>query len=141
MANWITYANPQLSMTLQYPNPTPLGHPVNISEKSSNISYRIHLISDESSEVYFEIGRYHTLPIRDAVNLFQKELKENISQVQIGQVEATTFATRSAYRLTARWPEKERTVTFFDLEGIVYRIIYDPTSAINHQILETLIFN
>lgn len=141
MPEWTTYSNPQLSITLHYPNPTPLDHPVNIVEKSSDTSYRIHLLTETSAEVYFEIGLYRTLPIREAVNLFQKELKGNSSQVEIDQVKATTFAAKPAYRLTARWPEQERIITFIDFEGIVYRIIYDPASALNHEILKTLIFD
>jgi len=141
MPEWTTYSNPQLSITLNYPNPTPLNHPVTIVEKSSDISYRIHLLTETSSEVYFEIGLYRTLPIREAVNLFQKELKENSSQVELDQVKATTFAAKPAYRLAARWPDKERIITFIDLEGTVYRIIYDPAAALNHQILKTLTFD
>ena len=141
MTEWTTYSNSQLSITLQHPWPTPLGHLVNIVEKSSEISYRIHLLTEESSEVYFEIGRYHMLPLTKAIHLFQKELTKANSQMEISPAEATTFATRPAYRLTARWPEKERIVTFIDLEGIVYRIIYDPASAINQQILESLAFD
>jgi hypothetical protein len=141
MKEWTTYSNPQLSVTLKYPQPTPLGHSVKIVEKSSNISYRIHLLTDDSSEIYFEIGRYLTLPIKEAVNLFQTELKATNSEVDTSPVEATTFAAKPAYRLTARWPEKERSITFVDLEGVVCRIIYDPASAVNQQILETLSFN
>lgn len=140
MTEWMTFSNPQLFITLQYPQPTPLGHEVNIVEKSSAISYRIHLLTEASSEIYFEVGRYHTLPLTEAMDLFQTELKQYNKQVEISPVAATTFAAKPAHRLTARWPEKERIITFIELDEIVHRIIYDPASVINHQILETLVF-
>ena len=140
MKSLTTYSNQHLAITLQYPQRTPLGYHVNVVEKLSDVSYRIHLISDESSEIYFEVGCYHTLSTIDAMNLFQKELVENINNVEISHGKTTTFAAKPAYPLAIRWTAKERNVIFVEHEGKVYRIIYDPVSPINKQILNTLTF-
>jgi hypothetical protein len=140
MANLITLANPQLPITLQYPDPTPLGYKVNVIEKTGDISYRIHLVSEGPSEIYFEVGKYLNLSISEAVNLFKNELIENISNVEISAVTTTIIASKPAYHLTVRWPSKERRVFFIEHEEKIYRIILDPLSDINEQILKTFAF-
>ena len=136
----ITFTNKQLPITLHYPDPTPLGYPVKVIEKRSEVSYRVHLISDGSYEIYFEIGKYLTLSTTEAINRFQTGLIESANNVEIDPIETSIFLSRPAYFLKARWTDKERQVVFVEYEETVCRIIYDPASDINKQILRTLAF-
>ncbi len=134
------FAHPKLPVTLQYPNPTPQGYPVVVQEKVNDLGHRVHFISNGSDEIYFEVGQYANLTIAQAIDLFKREVAERIERLEIGELEAQLLAGLSAHQFTIRWPGKARTIAFLEWTDLVYRIIYDPNSLINKQILDTLQF-
>lgn len=140
MNNLVSLSNPKLPITLKYPDPTPLGCPVSVNERANEIGYRVHLISEGSDEIYFEVGQYATLSISEAMALFKKEAAERISDLEIRETQEITFASRKGYRFSIRWPGKERVITYIEEGEMVYRIIYDPASPLNEQILATFAF-
>lgn len=136
----ISLTNQQLAVSLQYPDPTPLGSSVSINEKVTAVSYRIHLISDASNEVYFEVGYYPTLSLAEAMTHFKQELVAQTQEVVIGEAVDIMFGAYAGCRFSVRWPEKKRVITFFVRDGATYRVIYNPASPLNGQILATLAF-
>lgn len=132
--------NQQLALSLQYPDPTPLGSSVSLNEKVTAIGYRIHLISDASNEVYFEVGHYPTILLDEAMTRFKREIVAQNPEAVVGEATAMLFSSYPGYRFAIRWPEKERVIMFFVRDHIVYRVIYNPASPLNEQIAATLAF-
>ena len=140
MGGWITLSHQDLPITLKIPHPTPQGYPVAVRERSSNTSYRIHLVSEGSSEVYFEVGQYNDLELPQAVEAFVQDVSERIDGLQKSEPQETRLAGFHAYQFSIRWPGNERVILFIEKEEALFRIIYDPASSINHRILETFRF-
>jgi hypothetical protein len=140
MENWVTFSSQKLSIALKYPNPTPQGHPVFKHERTATSSYRVHFVSDGSDEVYFEIGRYSNLPVQKAIDDFQQDVMERIDQIETSEVTELSMDNYPSYQFSIRWPGKERFIQFIEIEPVLYRIIHDPASPINKQILESLEF-
>ena len=140
MDGWKTLLSQELQVELNYPDPTPDGFEVLIYERVTDTSYRAHLISEGSDEVYFEVGVYQDLPVRQAVELFLADVSQRIEQLQAKEVRETTFAGFPAYQFSIQWPGKERIIIFIDRGDILYRIIHDPVSLINKKILEKIQF-
>lgn len=56
MDGWKSLLSQELQVELNYPDPTPDGFEVLIHERVTDTSYRAHLISEGSDEVYFDVG-------------------------------------------------------------------------------------
>jgi len=140
MDNWITYSHQNLSVVLKYPNPTPLGNLVNINEQSGPSRCRAHFVSSGSDEVYFEVGRYVELPVTQAIDDFLIDVSGRFENLEISEVERITYKSFPAHRLSIRWPGKERVILFIEKEDALYRIVHDPTSMINRNMLDSVEF-
>jgi len=140
MDTWITYSHQNLSVVLKYPSPTPQGNSVNINEQSTPSSFRAHFVSEGSDEIYFEVGRYSNLSVKQVIADFLKDVTGRIENLKISEVEELTYADSPARHLSIHWPGKERVILFIEKEDALYRIIHDPNSPINIQILDTLEF-
>lgn len=136
-----TLHSPEFSLTLHYPDPTPRGSSVDVVERQSDHSYRLHLLSTDSDEIYFEVGKYPHLSSAAAQALFQHELTAQYPDVTLDPVRGMVLAGKNGRLLTARWPTRERTIIFVPHDGAVYRLIFNPASPINHQILNTVTFH
>ena len=51
---------------------------------------------------------------------------------------ATTVLDLPASTYSITWPDHERTVLMVQLGADTYRVIFNPRSALNHRVLETL---
>jgi len=140
MEDWISYAHQNFSAKLKYPNPTLQGSLVSINEITGNESFRAHFVSEGSDEVYLEIGQYSNLPVEQAIDDFLKDVSARIEGLEKSEIETLTFANYLAHRFSIRWPGKERVILFIEMDDSLYRIIHDPTSMINKQILESIEF-
>jgi len=60
--------------------------------------------------------------------------------MDITELRATTLGSLPAYIYSFQWPEKERAVILIEWESSTYRIIYDPGSPLNEQIIATIEF-
>jgi len=140
MNSWLIYSHSDLSANLKYPNPSPLGNLVLIKEYKTPSSFRVHFSSDGSDEVYFEVGRFFDLSPQQAVDQFIRDVTSRIEHLEIDPVQEFTFADAPTRRLSIRWPGKQRIILFIDKSDELYRIIYDPNSSINAQILDTFQF-
>lgn len=140
MDDWKTLLSHELQVELIYPALTQKGFEVVIHERKTDTSYRAHLISEGSDEVYFEVGVYQNLPVMQAIELFLADVSQRIEQLQAKEVKETTFEGFPAYQFSIQWPGKERNIMFIDRGDILYRIIHDPASLINQKILKSIKF-
>jgi len=142
ISEWQVFTHPVLQLRFSYPAVTPLGHAVEIEEQQSAESSRAHLISRPAREVYFEVGRYNDLSaqeeyVRHKSYLLQRFEGEVFS---ISELQEASLGGQTAYRYVLEWSDRERVVLLAQRGNPVYRVIYDPRSPLNAQILGTLEF-
>lgn len=141
MNNWKKFENKDFDLEFLYPQTTPQGHQVLINENRNNeTDVRYHLITPDSDEVYFEVGRYQNLTAETGYAGMKAELANRFPNVQISDLQEVEFAGQAAHTFSVVWPERERKMVFIPYEDILYRIIYNPRSSLNIQIAETLQF-
>ncbi len=134
------FSNPIIPFTFTYPDPTPQGVTVVIHEKVTPVGRRFHLISEGSEEIYFEVGRYENQTMSELIERFRRELLANNPEVDITDKGSLEFLGCPGVRLVAQWPEKSRIITFFERGEVVCRIIFNPASDLNYEILESVRF-
>lgn len=126
------------------PDVTPTGQPVQILRDERDGVHRAHALSPDESELYFEVVSYpHHIDHREAAAQQKRFLAEHSSDGAYTTAQATTVkslpATEFGFQgtLGGRW--KVRRFIFVDTTARTYRIIYDPTSGLNLQVLDSLV--
>ncbi len=134
------FSRPDFAAKLAYPDPTPAGMEIRITEDSRPHIHRFHFTSPGSGEVYFEIGRFPDVEPEAARGDFLSEVQSRIEGLVVGAPEQVQLAASPAERIEIRWPGKRRWVHFFNLDRDTWRVILDPDSPINLRILESVRF-
>lgn len=141
MTAWQTFSHPGFSLRFQYPDPTPEGYAVEWKEGWLEPAVpRVHLTSPGSQELYFEVTRYPGLTPEEGYEQFKQKLVRQFGGVEIGRLEGAMVAGRPGFTFTFRWTAATRTALFVPSNGILYRIVYNPQSPLNEQVLSTLSF-
>lgn len=87
MTAWIKLDDRQLGITLQYPDPTPLGAHEELDRRQSRTSYRVHLASSprltDVDELYVEVGRHESASVDDVAQRFRSDVQSNLPEVTI----------------------------------------------------------
>jgi hypothetical protein len=135
MQNLTRLSHPQFPFRVSYPDPTPGGAQVIVHERGGGGGYRLHLVSEGSGEVYFELGRYEQLPRQAAIDAFIRDLSGRIEGLRSSELVEVDWHGLPAARFSIDWPGKERVILFFEREAVLYRILYDPASQVNLEIL------
>lgn len=125
------------------PESTPNGQKVTIQTREHAGIHIMHAESPDQSELYFEVAAYPTILDHEALAQQQQDfLRQHsddgtltaIAPGTVSHLAGTTFDFRGT--LQGRW--KERRFLFIDGPARTYRIVHDPTSALNVQSLSTL---
>lgn len=128
---------------MQIPNTIPTGQSVEILKIQHEGIHGIHAHSPDESEVYFELMSYpQLLNHEEAVAGQRASLSSRSSdatmtaakQSKVHTFGATEFHFEGA--LQGRW--KVRRFIFLDSAIRTYKVIYDPRSAVNEYILDSL---
>jgi hypothetical protein len=130
--------------SLRVPNTTPTGQPVEILKREHEGMHAVHALSPDESEVYFEIVSFSVLiSHEEAVAGQRASLASRSPAAAITAMQRSVVRTwrASEFRfegaLGGRW--KVRRFLFLDSAMRTFRIIYDPRSTMNEQILESLV--
>ncbi len=138
--NWRTFSEPQFELRFKYPETTPQGRPVDVNEIRRDEAIRFHLTSQESQEIYFEVARYANLLAEESYKLFREGIEKRGVEFSAGELKETELASQPAFECFVKGPGMERVVTFIQKGETLYRVIYNPQSPLNEQILATLEF-
>jgi hypothetical protein len=123
-----------LGVRLRFPAKTRDGQPVELDD------IRVHARSAGSDDVYFEISR-HAGTTAAQVHAQEKQRIEGVySERSVGELSETTFAKGAAFEYRIQWPEAERAVMLVERRGWVYRVLYNPRSELNRDIVSTIRF-
>lgn len=134
---------PEYSYIVWIPEETLSGQTVSIELTEPDGGHKMHAETVDQSEVYFEVTAFAGIRKRaPMVGMMQKFLEQespegNQTQPvngQVGHLTGTTFDFSG--HLQGKW--KERRFLWLDHAGRSYRIILDPTSKLNVEILGTL---
>ena len=120
---WLTYANPRFDIRWRYPMVTPAGHSVDVIEDDVPDT-RVHLVTRESTEVYFEVRRMVEIApeaeyAEHAVLLAERFGQESIA---VGPLVSEALAGVPAHRYEFAWGDRARSVVLLRLEATLYRV-------------------
>jgi hypothetical protein len=144
MADSTVITDSEHNYSVQIPNTTPKGQPVEILMDQHEGTHRVHAQSPDSSDLYFEIVSAPRLINHEEAVAQQKAFLSSQSSDAaitaakhslVGNFDATEFGFEGT--LGGRW--KVRHFIFLDSAVRTYRIIYDPRSQVNEQILDSLV--
>lgn len=138
-----TQENTEFEYRVWVPTAAPNGQSVSVQSGARAERYLMHAESPDQSEFYFEVLAYegfmeHQALVEDQQTFLQKNSADGtFSEAMPGMLhhlEGTIFDFRGT--LQNRW--KVRKFFFVDGPNRTYRIVHDPTSALNTQAFLTL---
>ena len=139
---WQRFTRPGFAVEFSYPPVTPRGHSVERSEEPFRDYARVHLSSPDRQELYVEVVRFHELQPEDEYRQHRAYLEQRFGSDSITPLARTKLLEWPAWAYGFRWDEgdrpMERAVLLLDIAGDTYRVIYDPRSPVNAQVLRTL---
>ena len=132
-----------LGYAVWIPESTPNDQKVTIETRENAGVHIMHAESPDQSELYFEVAAYPSIMDHDTLARGQQEfLREHskdgaiteIIQGTVGNRSGTTFDFRGT--LQGKW--KERRFLFVNSPKRTFRIVNDPTSTLNLEVLMSL---
>jgi hypothetical protein len=139
---WQQFSDPDFALRWRYPAVTPEGHAVDRVDEERHGVRRVHLTSRDSLALYFEVRRYPALAPQAAYEGQRAELAQRFEHegFAITPLEATQFAGRPAFTYSFQWSQRARVALLVPEGPALYRLIYDPRSDLNAQVLATVEF-
>ena len=129
-------------MEFSYPAVTPKGHAVERTEERTEDHRgdmeRVHLTSRDSRELYVEVVRFRELAPQDEYLHHRPYLEQRFGADSVTALAETSLREWPAWAYAFRWNEGERSVLLLQVASDTYRIIYDPRSELNAQVIATL---
>lgn len=137
--HWHRYAHPALRLQWRYPTTTPGGQPVELVEEQREDVVRVHLRAPDD-EVYFEVRRYAAGDPRAHYAHHRAGLEVQLAGqgLAVSALAPATVAGQAGYAYAFGWGRRERSARLVAVGDGLYRIVYNPRSAVNEQILNTL---
>lgn len=130
--------------SVQIPEITPGGQTVEVLQEEHTGKNRMHAHSPDLSELYFEIVSYEGIAAHDVAISEQKTFLSDRSQdARISDTKRCTVhgfeATEFCFEGMLEGCSKVRRFIFVDSPIRTYRIVYDPTSRVNEQVLDSFV--
>ena len=142
LSSWERLTRPGFAFELRYPRVTPQGQAVERTEEQARDHRgdleRVHVASADRSELYVELARFRNLAPEDEYRSHRRALEHQFGAGSVSDLAATTVLDLPASTYSITWPDHERTVLMVQLGADTYRVIFNPRSALNHRVLETL---
>lgn len=145
-ADWHRFTRPGFRLELSYPAVTPQGQAVERTEEEAEDHRghieRVHLSSPDRSELYVEVARFHGITPDDEYGNHGSYLKQRFGEDFVTGLTATTLQGLPAWTYAFRWDEEgrpmERAALLLHVAGDTYRVIYDPRSKLNDEVIATI---
>jgi hypothetical protein len=141
-AGWQPFVHSGFRVALSYPEVTPQGHAVERTEERvedhRGDMERVHLTSRDSRELYVEVARFRGLAPPDEYLSHKRYLEQRFGPDSVTALTETSLRGRTAWAYAFRWDEGERSVLLLQVARDTYRILYDPRSELNIQVVATL---
>jgi len=138
MQDWHLFKDSRFSLQFRYPPNTPQGYFVNKSESQQDDALRVHFVARDSQELYFEVTKYPAFLAQVEYQQHKADLEKRLDEFRITELKKITWKSLPAYEYSFEWSRGTRSVILFERNGATYRILYDPRSPLNNQVLSTL---
>ena len=143
-AGWQRVEPEGFALTLDHPAVTPQG--VTVERADERVAdhpvagrfERVHLTSPGSGEVYGEVARFPGRTPQDEHATHRPHLEHRFGAGSVSELSETIAAGRQAWTYGLRWDGGERSVLLIEVDGDTYRVIHDPRSDLNAEIVGTL---
>lgn len=140
-SGWQTYSAAGMPLSLKYPQPAPSGQPVEIHTFQDEAVERSHLLTKDSPEVYFEVTHYPGLAPEAEYQRHRRALEQrDLDEFEITPLLRFEFHLGAAFTYTFKWHQVTRTIILLPTGGGVCRVLYNPHSPLNLEILATLAY-
>jgi hypothetical protein len=140
--DWRRFTRPGFGVEFSYPAVTPQGHAVERDEEPFRDRARVHLSSPDRQTLYLEVVRFDDLAPEDEFLHHRPYLEKRFGADSITALTETSLQGRPAWTYSFGWDEgerpMERSVLLLPVGGDTYRIIYDPRSQLNAEVIATL---
>jgi hypothetical protein len=142
ISGWERLWRPGFAVELRYPEPTPQGQEVERTEERADDHRgdleRVHVMSPDRHELYVELVRFRNCTPQEEYENHSAALKRQFGDDAVSELAATTVLELRAWTYSLAWPDHDRTLLLLQIGADTYRVIYNPRSALNSQVLETL---
>lgn len=123
----------------EFPDPPPSGQSVVIDRVEHEGTHRVHVYTPDRFELYFEVIAYPDF--RDHAQLYQQQkegLVAGFEDANVGSLQRANFGSFEAHDFVFSGGTITRRFLFVDSPQRSYRIVYNPLSPLNEEILATL---
>jgi hypothetical protein len=138
MKDWHLFANPQSAFQFKYPLVARNGEAIKHMETQKEGMLRVHILALDNLEVYFEVTQNELLMAESEYQRHKEHLRNQFMSLRINELRKTLFKSLPAYEYHFAWDQGKRKVILVEREEATYRILYDPRSPVNLQIVSTL---
>lgn len=140
MVDWIAHPDKERGYTLYLPEPAPSGATVTILRNERDGMRQIHGMTEDMCEVYFEVVTFpHPQPHGKLIASQQKFLEQHAQRGDVGATQTCELFGYSASMFEfdgfLQGMDKVRRFHFVDANERTYRIVSDPRSATNADII------
>jgi hypothetical protein len=138
--SWQTFAHPEFALRFRFPITTPQGQSIEIRESEDEEIRRVHLITEDRQAVYFEVTYYAEQAAEQTYQQLKQEGERATEAVEIDDLQTVAFGGLPAFAFNFKRGELERAVILVPRQQALYRLLYNPQSSLNRQILGTVEF-
>ena len=141
-SDWQRFTHPGFRVEFSFPLITPGGQSVHREEEQAEDHrgdiHRVHLTSRDRRELYVEVVRFRNLAPHDEYRSHKPHLEQRFGAGSVTDLTETRLRDRAAFEYAFSWPEGERAALLVPVASDTYRVIYDPRSELNAQVLGTI---
>ena len=99
----------------------------------------MHLNSPDKHELYVEVVRFRDLSPQEEYERHRPHLEQRFGAGSLTPLKETTFGEDPAWTYGFRWEDSERSVLSLEVDGDTYRILWNPRSDLNSQVVATVV--
>jgi hypothetical protein len=135
---WLEFSRPAFKLRFRYPEVTPHGRPVEITEEEHDGAHGVHLTAREGGELYLEFVRFPDLQPAEEHARHRAYLVGRFGPEAVSQLTETSLRGWPAWSYGFRGKGMERAVLSLQVGRDTYRIISDPRAGLNDEIIATV---
>ena len=140
---WQTITLGGSAVAFMCPEVTPQGQTVERENKRTRDHRgdieRVHLSSPDNHELYVEVIRFRDLSPQEEYERHRPHLEKRFGADSVTPLNETTFGDLPAWAYGFRWSGGERSVLSLEVERDTYRLLWNPRSHLNSQVVATLV--
>ena len=138
-ATTLGVVEPGFRVELDFPSVTPQGHAVERVAVERPVGGRgVHVTSPTSGELYVELIRFRDLTPEDEYSSHRPFLEQRFGPGAVTELTQTSLRGIPAWSYGIRWEGGERSVLLLQVDDDTYRVIHDPRSPLNADVVATL---